>query len=157
MTILQKSPSVVQSKLNSCRRQNDAWRENHEQAKLLYSLEDLLGDMVECFELLKRTDAEYRSFVRKSPESYDARFDNRLKQIWRNCLDLAEDISKNTIPSFDGYSIANLDRFEKSLAAARVSAAHDFDEEAFLDWSAIGIDGSNLTSSNSVAISQWPE
>lgn len=132
MTIL--NTNSVEQKLASCNSRQEAWKLDHEEAKLVYRIEVLLGDMVELYAEMEALDSRYRKLIARAPNCYDHDFDLRLKEDCRNYLALARDINNTTLNGFSDYDVDNIAEFRRCLEKAKMSSKHDFDLEAIIDY-----------------------
>src|SRR6056297_2173506 len=88
----------IQRKLESCATRHEAWKTQHEIMQRVFGIEDLLGDLVECYHDLDRLATTYREEVRRFPNDYSEDFDNRLRELHRMFLRVAEGIAKDVLP-----------------------------------------------------------
>lgn len=127
-------PQSAEQKLASCSSRQNVWKKDHDLAMALYKFDDLLGDMVELFDEIERFDRYYRQSLFNSPNSYSEEVDRRLKALSRQYLELIIDIEQTTLKSFEGFAVSRRREFESCLNKAKLSATHDFDMEAEIDY-----------------------
>lgn len=150
------TPCSAEQKLASCSSRQEVWKKDHLVAMALYKFEDLLGDMVELFDEIESFDRYYRQSLFAAPNSYSEEVDQRLKTLSRMYLDLMIDIAETTLQPFEEFAVSRRAEFESCLSKAKLSAKHDFDLEAEIDYHA------NLPTLDSFAerrtpIEDWPE
>ncbi|MCC7336184.1 MAG: hypothetical protein IT422_13925 [Pirellulaceae bacterium] len=150
------TPHSAEQKLASCSSRQEVWKKDHELAMALYKFEDLLGDMVELFDEIERFDRYYRQSLFASPNSYSEEVDRRLKALSRQYLDLMIDIEQTTLKTFQGFVVDRRQAFESCLNKAKLSAMHDFDMEAEIDYRT-KLPSLDYCTELRTPIEEWPE
>lgn len=153
--ILAKSRRAATRKLASCRSQQEAWKEDHLVAMVVFDIDDLLGDMVELFNVISRLDSTFRRDVIANPSFYDDRFDGQIKLLCSRYLALSEEIASTTLAFSSEYDVKNREAFLKCLESARDSAKRDFDLESEIEYEQLLPSTSDLEELFT-PIEQWP-
>lgn len=118
MELLNVSPT--QHKVFSCEQRKEAWQEDHARAQQLYKFEDLLGDVVECYDELHRFDNMIFENVQQGLAEYDEDLDEVIVDLSERIHELLQFLDDKLIPSFqrDFDQILNADAVNDRLARA---------------------------------------
>ncbi|WP_417737395.1 hypothetical protein [Rosistilla oblonga] len=83
LALVESSKKAAEAKLVSCVSQQEVWRVYHEEAKLIFRFEDLVGDVNQLFHTIRQLDLNFTELVRDDPNSYDYEVDEELKSLYR--------------------------------------------------------------------------
>ena len=118
----------IRSKIHACEEQKETWQRDHQQALLVFDLEDLLGDVVECYDTIQRLDRVFTDSIAHDPHSYDDDFDSTIIELCRRLHRVAEAIDKDLLSGCEQeYGILNnAKEFRDRLSRARKSASFGY-------------------------------
>lgn len=130
MELLNVSPT--QHKVFSCEQRKEAWQEDHARAKQLYKFEDLLGDVVECYDELHRFDEMIFENVQQGIAEYDEELDDVIVDLSGRIHELLRFLADRLIPSFqrDFDEVDNADAVKQRLARADESKKFNYRQNA---------------------------
>lgn len=124
----------IESKVRACEEQQESWKQDHDLAQNVFNLQDLLGDVVECFNSLRRLDQLFLKRISKDAHAYDETLDNAIIVLSGRVHQLLESINSSLLPYFERHFevVDNSDVFRKCLEYARESEKYGYRKEAHL-------------------------
>lgn len=129
-----QSKKVAEDKLLSCRSQQEMWKTSHDEAMEVFSLQDLIGDIIELFSSINKLDKKYTDFIRREPAWYTYEFDEGLKDLYRDFLT----VSRDTIETVSGHEKAgwivdNAEELRSIVVRMEKAAEQDFDGDSLAE------------------------
>lgn len=134
--LLDQFQAPIRKKLEACDGRNEAWKQQHEIAKIVFRFEDQLGDLVECFREIDRLSGIFSSQVIEHPNSYDEEVDQAIHWLQGEFLRVAVEFHR-LLPTMreqvGGDLLENEKDFEACVNRAVASSRSGFESEARMD------------------------
>lgn len=132
--------SPIERKVDACEKKEESWKLNHDLAMQALNLQDLLRDVVECYDELQQFDRYVFEQVKKGKSEYDDDLDQSLISLCSRLHRLFEEIDGGLLPWFENQfdSIEYAEEFRNRLQRARESKKFGYRRDAHLQNRASG-------------------
>lgn len=123
----------VRSKLAACQIKQESWVADHELAMAVFNFEDLLGDLIQSHDDIKRIDRLHHELIVDDPARYDDRLDDEVLDLYRTFHRLAGVIVSGVLPELERKfgQVEHAEELRRHLQEADETAEHGYRTEAF--------------------------
>lgn len=124
----------IERKVDACEKKEESWKLNHDLAMQALNLQDILQDVVECYDELQQFDNYVFQQVKEGKSEYDDDLDQCLVNLCGRLHRLFEEIDKGLLPWFEQQfgSIKYAGTFRDRLHRARESQKFGYRRDAHL-------------------------